>query len=186
GPAAGRHLLRLPRDRRPDGLRRLLPAATRRAAGRTRTRRRLRRRGRRLGQDLVRRRTLGPRAGARAPRALSQGRFVNRLQGKAALVTGGARGIGSAIAQRFAEEGAAVAVLALHADSAARAVDEITDRGGRAIGIAGDVAAERDVETAVAEAVAAFGRLDVMVNNAATIAIGPVADISVEAWARLL
>jgi meso-butanediol dehydrogenase/(S,S)-butanediol dehydrogenase/diacetyl reductase len=112
--------------------------------------------------------------------------LVNRLQGKAALVTGGARGIGSAIGQRFAEEGAAVAVLALHADSAARAVDEITERGGRAIGIAGDVADERDIETAVAEAVAAFGRLDVMVNNAATIAIGPVVDMSVETWDRLI
>jgi meso-butanediol dehydrogenase/(S,S)-butanediol dehydrogenase/diacetyl reductase len=111
---------------------------------------------------------------------------VNRLQGKVALVTGGARGIGAAIAQRFAEEGAAVAVLALHEDSAARAADEIAERGGHAIGIAGDASDERDVERAVAEVVAAFGRLDVMVNNAATIAIGAVVDTAAETWDRVV
>jgi meso-butanediol dehydrogenase / (S,S)-butanediol dehydrogenase / diacetyl reductase len=111
---------------------------------------------------------------------------VNGLQGKVALVTGGARGIGSAIAVRLAEEGAAVAVLALHEDSAARAVEEIVVRGGRALALAGDVAEERDVATAVERTVAAFGRLDVMVNNAATIAIGPLVETTVETWDRLM
>ncbi len=111
---------------------------------------------------------------------------MNRLRGKVALVTGGAQGIGAAIAQRFAEEGAVVAVLALHEDSAARAADKIAERGGRAIAVAGDVSDERAVQRAVTEAVAAFGRLDVMVNNAATIAIGAVVDTSVETWDRLV
>jgi meso-butanediol dehydrogenase/(S,S)-butanediol dehydrogenase/diacetyl reductase len=111
---------------------------------------------------------------------------VNRLRGKVALVTGGARGIGYAIAQRFAEEGAAVAVLALHPDSAARAAEEITERGGSATAIAGDVSDERDIRRAVAEAVAAYGHLDVMVNNAATIAIGPLVETSAETWDRLV
>jgi meso-butanediol dehydrogenase/(S,S)-butanediol dehydrogenase/diacetyl reductase len=111
---------------------------------------------------------------------------VKRLQGKVALVTGGARGIAYAIAERFAAEGAAVGVLALNAESAVRAADAITAHRGRAIGIAGDVADERDVESAVKATVAAFDRLDVMVNNAGTIAIGSVVDTSVETWDRLI
>ncbi len=114
------------------------------------------------------------------------GAFVNGLKGKVAMVTGGARGIGYAIAQRFAEEGAAVAVLALHPDSAARAVEDIAKRGGSAIAIAGDVSDERDVRSAVKETVAAFGRLDIMVNNAATIAIGPLVETTTEKWDQLM
>jgi len=111
---------------------------------------------------------------------------MNRLQGKVALVTGGARGIGYAIARRFADEGAAVAVLALHPDSAASAAAEIAEHGGSAIGIAGDVSDEGDVRSAVKEAVAVFGRLDIMVNNAGTIAIAPLVETSTETWDRLI
>jgi meso-butanediol dehydrogenase/(S,S)-butanediol dehydrogenase/diacetyl reductase len=111
---------------------------------------------------------------------------VRRLEGKAALVTGGARGIGYAIAQRFAEEGASVAVLALHPESASRAAEGITRAGGRTIAIAADVCDEQAMKRAVRETVAAFGRLDVMVNNAGTIAIGPVVDTSVETWDRVV
>jgi NAD(P)-dependent dehydrogenase (short-subunit alcohol dehydrogenase family) len=106
---------------------------------------------------------------------------LRRLEGKAALVTGGARGIGFAIAQRLADEGASVAVLALHEESAVRAADQV---GG--IGIAGDVAEEDAIARAVAATVEAFGRLDVMVNNAGTIAIAPVVETSVETWDRVL
>jgi meso-butanediol dehydrogenase/(S,S)-butanediol dehydrogenase/diacetyl reductase len=111
---------------------------------------------------------------------------VNRLKGKVALVTGGARGIGFAIAQRFADEGAAVAVTALHRGSAARAVKEIGRRGGRAIPIAGDASDERNTSRAMEEVVAAFGRLDIMVNNAATMAIGPVVETTTDTWDRLV
>src|SRR5712692_7183599 len=111
---------------------------------------------------------------------------VNRLKGKVAMVTGGARGIGYAIAQRLVEEGASVAVLALHPDSAARAVHGLAARGGKAIAIAGDVSDERDVKSAVDEAVAAFGRLDIMVNNAATIAIGALVETTTETWDQVM
>lgn len=111
---------------------------------------------------------------------------MNRLQGKAALVTGGAHGIGYAIVRRFVDEGAAVAVLALHHDSASHAVDEITRREGSAIAVVGDVCDENDMRMAVQRTVAAFGRLDIMVNNAATIAIGPLLDTTTAAWDRLI
>lgn len=111
---------------------------------------------------------------------------MNRLEGKVALVTGGAHGIGYAIARRFADEGAAVAVLALHQDSATHAADHIASRDGSAIAIAGDVCDENDVRMAVQRTVAAFGRLDIMVNNAATIAIGSLLDTTTETWDRLI
>jgi meso-butanediol dehydrogenase / (S,S)-butanediol dehydrogenase / diacetyl reductase len=111
---------------------------------------------------------------------------VNGLRGKVAIVTGGARGIGFAIAGRLVQEGASVAVLARHSDSAAQAVDELTAQGGCAITIAGDVCEERDVGRAVDEAVAAFGRLDIMVNNAATIGIGPLVETTTETWDRIM
>jgi acetoin reductase-like protein len=111
---------------------------------------------------------------------------LNRLAGKVTLVTGGGRGIGRAIVRRFADEGAAVAVLALHLESAQSAVDEIVGRGGRGIALAGDVSVEGDVRSAVESAVDAFGRLDVMVNNAGTIALGAVVDTSVETWDRVV
>jgi meso-butanediol dehydrogenase / (S,S)-butanediol dehydrogenase / diacetyl reductase len=107
---------------------------------------------------------------------------VRRLEGKAALVTGGARGIGFAIAQRFADEGASVAVLALHEASAARAAEQI----GGAVAIAADVCDEEAMARAVLETVASFGRLDVMVNNAATIAIVPVVETSADTWDHVL
>jgi acetoin reductase-like protein len=111
---------------------------------------------------------------------------VNRLEGKTALVTGGARGIGVAIARRFVEEGASVAVLALHQDSARVAVEEIVAGGGSALAIAGDVSDDSDMRRAVDETVATFGSLDVMVNNAGAIALGPVVDTSTETWDRIV
>jgi acetoin reductase-like protein len=109
-----------------------------------------------------------------------------RLDGKVALVTGGARGIGYAIARRLADDGASVAVLALHVDSAERAAAEITTAGGTALAIAGDVSEEGDVSAAVGRAVDAFGRLDIMVNNAGTIDVGLVAETSVDTWDRIM
>ena len=111
---------------------------------------------------------------------------MRRLEGKVTLVTGGARGIGRAIAHRFADEGASVAVLALHAESATTAANELAAGGAPTIGIGGDVSSEDDVRRAVEETVTAFGRLDVMVNNAGAIAIGPVVETSAETWDRVV
>ena len=91
-----------------------------------------------------------------------------RLENKVAIVTGAASGFGAGIAQRFAAEGARVVVNDLHADGAARMAAAIGEAGGHAIACPGDVSKDADVARLVASAIDAFGRLDVVVNNAGT------------------
>src|SRR5271168_4307873 len=88
------------------------------------------------------------------------------LDGKVALVTGGASGIGRATALAMAREGARTAVADRAEDSAAATVALINAAGGQAIAIGGDVTSEADVAALVARTVAAFGRLDCAFNNA--------------------
>ncbi|MBR7834276.1 3-oxoacyl-ACP reductase FabG [Actinospica durhamensis] len=88
------------------------------------------------------------------------------LSGQAALVTGGARGIGAATAIRLAADGAAVAVLDLYAPDTDATVAAIRQAGGTAIGLGGDVADTDDAQAAVAATVAQLGRIDILVNNA--------------------
>ncbi len=92
-----------------------------------------------------------------------------QLEGKIALVTGGSRGIGAAIAKRLAVDGANVAITYTKgADAAASVVKEIERAGGKAIAIQADAADAGAVEAAVEKTVATFGQLDVLVNNAGT------------------
>src|ERR1700691_3699331 len=91
------------------------------------------------------------------------------LEGKIALVTGGPRGIGAAIAKRLAADGANVAITySKGADAAASVVKEIERGGGRAIAIQADAADAAASKAAVEKTVASFGRIDVLVNNAGT------------------
>jgi len=92
-----------------------------------------------------------------------------KLAGKIALITGGSRGIGAAIAKRLAAEGANVAITYTKgADAAASVVKEIERAGGKAIAIQADAADANAGKAAVEKTVASFGRLDVLVNNAGT------------------
>jgi 3-oxoacyl-[acyl-carrier protein] reductase len=92
-----------------------------------------------------------------------------RLNGKTALVTGGSRGIGAAIARRLASEGADVAITySKGADAASSVVKQIEGRGQRAFALQADAGNSDAVRAAVDKAVAALGRLDILVNNAGT------------------
>jgi NAD(P)-dependent dehydrogenase (short-subunit alcohol dehydrogenase family) len=112
---------------------------------------------------------------------------VRQLEGRSALVTGGSRGIGAAIARRLAREGANVAITyARSGDRAREVVEDMTALGVRALAVraeATDVDALRD---AVARAATAFGGLDVLVNNAGIAAHGPFEEVTVDAVDRIL
>src|SRR5437879_5103612 len=92
-----------------------------------------------------------------------------KLEGKIALITGGSRGIGAAIAKRLAADGANVAITYTKGtDAAASVVKEIERAGRKAIAIQADATDAGAVEAAVKKTVATFGRLDILVNNAGT------------------
>jgi NAD(P)-dependent dehydrogenase (short-subunit alcohol dehydrogenase family) len=109
-----------------------------------------------------------------------------RLAGKSALVTGGAAGIGRAIALRFSREGAAVALLDVDEPGGRAVAAEIAAAGGRALALAGDVARDEDVRSAVERAVAAFGALHVLVNNAGVNGMKTAESATEADWARAI
>src|ERR671928_2202803 len=105
-----------------------------------------------------------------------------RLQGKVAIVTGGAQGMGRAIALRFAQEGARVAVADLKSAEAQRVADEIAQGGGEAIAAAVDVRRPDQAQAMVDAAVTQFGGLDVLVNNAGVDKIIPFLETTEQDW----
>jgi len=91
---------------------------------------------------------------------------IQRMQGKVAIITGAAQGIGRAIANRYAAEGAQVVVNDVNADKVDTAVATITQAGGAALGVVADVSDKTAVDRLFAQTVAHFGTVDVLVNNA--------------------
>jgi 3-oxoacyl-[acyl-carrier protein] reductase len=108
------------------------------------------------------------------------------LAGKVALVTGGSRGIGEAIASRLAQEGAAVGLCARHLEAAVQVAKAIEARGGQALAVAADVGRPEDAERLVAACLDRFGRLDVLVNNAGVTRDGLTLRMKDEDWDEVL
>ncbi|MGD9804858.1 MAG: SDR family NAD(P)-dependent oxidoreductase [Hyphomicrobiaceae bacterium] len=111
---------------------------------------------------------------------------MNRLDGKVALISGAARGIGAATAKLMAEAGAAVVIGDLLIDKAKETVKEIEASGGKAICVPLDVTSEKDWNGAVAAATKQFGKLDILVNNAGLFLGRDFEDVTLDEWNKLV
>ncbi len=109
-----------------------------------------------------------------------------RLDGKVAIVSGGAHGMGAVEARLFAAEGARVVIADIRDDDGRRLEAEINESGGAAVFVHTDVTSEDAWANVVAEAVARFGRLDILVNNAGISSRAVPDDDSLEAWSRIM
>lgn len=116
---------------------------------------------------------------------VTQGLFD--LTGRVAVVTGASRGIGEALARGLADHGARIVVnYQAAADRAQQVVDAITAAGGQACSIRADVSVEADADRLIAEAVDAFGRVDILINNAGIVLPAPAEDCSLDDWRRTM
>src|SRR5712692_3386650 len=115
----------------------------------------------------------------------SRRRGMSRLKNKVAVVTGASKGIGAGIAKSLAAEGATVVVnYASSKEDAERVVAEITGQGGKAMAVQGDVSKASDVQRLFAETKRAFGKLDVLVNNAGVYQFAALGEITEEQFHR--
>ena len=110
-----------------------------------------------------------------------------KLSGKVALITGGSRGIGKAIAAAYARQGARVFICARGEGDLARTVNGIRDAGGEIAGLAGDVGKAEDAQRIVEAAVDRYGRIDVLVNNASLLGSRvAIADYPISDWEEVI
>ena len=109
-----------------------------------------------------------------------------RLEGKVAIVTGGAKGIGEAYSVGIAEEGARVIIADLDEEAGKAVEKRITKAGNTALFVRTDVSCKGDADRMVAEALKAFGRIDIIVNNAGILFTAPVEETTEEMWDKLL
>ncbi|WP_207885915.1 3-hydroxybutyrate dehydrogenase [Pseudomonas sp. 30_B] len=111
---------------------------------------------------------------------------MNPLNGKVAVITGAASGIGKQIALTLAQAGAAVAIADLQQDAAQRVVDQIENAGGKALAVAMDVTDEQAVGSGIDRVVATFGSIDILVSNAGIQIVSPLQDFAFADWKKML
>jgi len=109
-----------------------------------------------------------------------------QLDGKVAIITGAASGIGKEIAKRFATEGAKVVIADLQLPSAEATASEINRAGGTAAGVAMDVSDEAAVDAGIAATIERFGQLDILVSNAGIQIVKPIAEFPFSEWKKML
>src|SRR5690625_2012052 len=106
-----------------------------------------------------------------------------KLEGKVAVITGAASGIGKEIAKLYAKEGASVVISDLNEKGALEVVEKIENENGKAIAVAANVTKQADVDYMIDQAVNTYGKLDILVNNAGIMdKMTPAADITDELW----
>jgi glucose 1-dehydrogenase len=115
-----------------------------------------------------------------------RGMAETRFAGKSCIITGAASGIGKATAVRFAREGGAVLIVDLNPEHGNQAVEEIRATGGKAQFAPCDVSNSQQVQAAVKQAVSAFGKIDVLINNAALMTFQNVIDLDESTWDKVM
>ncbi|TAL93406.1 MAG: 3-hydroxybutyrate dehydrogenase [Rhodanobacter sp.] len=111
---------------------------------------------------------------------------MTNLNGKVALITGAASGLGKAIAELYAQHGASVAIADINQDAADKAAGAINAAGGKAIGVAMDVTDEDAVNAGTDRVVEAFGALDILISNAGVQIINPIDQFAFADWKKML
>src|SRR5690606_37763989 len=109
-----------------------------------------------------------------------------RLDGKVAIITGAASGIGKRIAEVYAANGAAIAIADIDLEGANATAAQLEAQGGRAIGVKMDVTDERQVDAGVAEVAERLGRIDILVSNAGIQIVKPVHEFPYAEWKKLV
>lgn len=102
------------------------------------------------------------------------------ISGSAVLITGGSRGLGLALARRFAREGCRIAICARDEEELARAKEDLAERRAEALAIRCDVTKRSEVESMIADVEAKYGRIDILVNNAGQIQVGPIESMTID------
>lgn len=111
---------------------------------------------------------------------------IMQLQDKVAIITGSASGIGKEIAFEFAQHGAKVAIADLKLDAATATANAIAKEGGTAMPVEMDVTSEQQVEKGVADVIAAYGNVDILISNAGIQIVSPLVDFKFDDWKKLL
>ncbi len=111
---------------------------------------------------------------------------MTSLNGKVALITGAASGLGKAIAELYAQHGASVAIADINQQAADAVASEINAAGGKAMGVAMDVTSEDAVNAGTDQVVAAFGHLDILISNAGVQIVSPIVDFKFADWKKML